>query len=293
MGVAFDNVTTRYADESGITVALDSLRVRFAPGRLHALLGAPGSGKSTLLQHLNGLLRPDEGRVRIFDFELEPGKPADVPARLRRKAGLVFQYPEQQLFAASVREELLFAPLNHGLDREAAERAALAAADMMGIVPLLEASPLELSSGQQRKTAIAAVLAQDPDLLALDEPTASLDPVSRVELMALLGRLCRERGKTVIVVTHRLEDVLGHADECAVLAAGRLRFQGTPDALLGQPEVMATAGLLPPPAMRLAALLAERSGVPVPPVSDIGQLAAWVAEHAASIGKDAGREGAT
>src|SRR5690606_30969711 len=105
VGIVFENVTSRYRDGARITAALDRLNVRFAPGRMTALLGAPGSGKSTLLQHLNGLIRPTEGRLRVFSFELGPGKPGDVPGGLRRKAGLVFQYPEQQLFETTVRRE--------------------------------------------------------------------------------------------------------------------------------------------------------------------------------------------
>lgn len=288
MGISFDNVTIRFRDGTAVTAALDRLNVRFAAGRLTALLGAPGSGKSTLLQHLNGLLRPEAGRVNVFSFELGPGKPDDVPAALRQKAGLVFQYPEQQLFEATVRRELLFAPLNFGLEPEQADKAALDAAEALGIAGLLDANPLELSSGQQRKVAIAAVMAADPDLLALDEPTASLDPASRAELMVLLAGLCRKRGKTVIVVTHRLEDVLGHADECVVLSDGGLLFQGTPEQLLRRPDVMEKAGLMPPPAVRLAKLLADKLNREVPPLYSAKELAAWVAR---TVRQPAGEEG--
>jgi len=284
VGVTFEQVTVRFRDGNRMTVALDGLDVRFAPGRLTVLLGAPGSGKSTLLQHLNGLLSPDEGRVRIFEYELGPGKPGDVPAALRRKAGIVFQYPEQQLFAATVREELLYAPLNFGLDESGASRAAEEAARALGIFGLMDESPLELSSGQQRKVAIAAVLSADPDLLALDEPTASLDPESRAELMALLAGLCRKRGKTVITITHRLEDVLGRADECVVLSDGKRLFQGTPEQLIGRPDVMEAAGLAPPPAVRLAAMLAEKWDASPPPLYRAEELAAWAVRMARQSG---------
>ena len=267
-----------------MTVALDRLDVRFSPGRLTALLGAPGSGKSTLLQHLNGLLLPDEGRVRIFEYELGPGNPGDVPAGLRRKAGIVFQYPEQQLFAATVREELLYAPLQFGLDESGAALAAEEAARALGVFDLMDESPLELSSGQQRKVAIAAVLSADPELLALDEPTASLDPESRAELMELLAGLCRKRGKTVITITHRLEDVLGRADECVVLSGGKRLFQGTPEQLIGRPDVMEDAGLAPPPAVRFAAMLAEKWRVAPPSLYGAEELAAWAVRMARQSG---------
>lgn len=283
MGVLFDNVTTCHRDHAAgpdaLIAALDGLTVRFSPGRLTALLGSPGSGKSTLLQHINGLIRPDAGRVQVFEWDIGPDRPKDVPGELRRRAGVVFQFPEQQLFEATVRSELLFAPLQFGLERKRAERAAEAAAELVGITGILDANPLELSSGQRRKVAIAAVLAADPDLLALDEPTASLDPVSRTELMTLLARLCRERGKTVVTATHRLEDVLGFADECVVLAKGRLLFQGTPQALAGRPDVMEAAGLAPPPAQRLAALLAAKWRTTPPPFGSAAELAAWTARR--------------
>lgn len=284
MGVTFEQVTARFRDGNRITVALDLLDVRFSSGRMTALLGAPGSGKSTLLQHLNGLLRPDEGRMRTFEYELGPGKPGEVPPALRRKAGIVFQYPEQQLFAATVREELLYAPLNFGMDESGAARAAEEAARALGVFDLMDESPLELSSGQQRKVAIAAVLAADPDLLALDEPTASLDPESRTEMMELLARLCRQRGKTVITITHRLEDVLGRADECVVLSGGKRLFQGTPEQLIGRPDVMEAAGLAPPPAARLAAMLAEKWGTTPPSLYGAEELAAWAIRMARQSG---------
>lgn len=253
-----------------------------------ALLGAPGSGKSTLLQHLNGLLRPDEGRVHVFGHEVGPGKPGGVPGKLRQKVGLVFQFPEQQLFESTVLKELLFAPLNHGLGKAEAKQAAMAAAEATGIVPLLHANPLELSSGQRRKVAIAAVMAADPDMLALDEPTASLDPASRAELMELLVGLCRERNKTVVVVTHRLEDVLGRADECAVLARGGLVFQGTLPELLGRPDVMELAGLSIPPVVRMARRLADLFGRAAPELASAAELAEWTA----ALLRERGRGGA-
>ncbi len=201
-----------------------------------------------------------------------------VPLSLRRHVGLVFQFPEQQLFEATVEHDLRFGPLNFGFSEAAAAEAAHRAADIVGLdEELLGRSPFALSGGQMRKAAIAAVLASDPDILALDEPTSSLDQVSRKELMRLLHEWRSERGKTIVIVTHRLEEVLPYADEYIVMDAGRCVFQGDAAALLAQPDVMARAGVAVPDS---AALLAEVSAVFAvePPASglDPDGAAAWI-----------------
>lgn len=269
------------------------------------MLGAPGSGKSTLLQHLNGLLTPDEGTVEVFEFQMEPsagsaagagtggagqrrlfglfgrrrrGKPPAVPAGLRKRVGLVFQFPEQQLFEETVRRDLMFGPLNFGLSEAEAAEAADAAAREMGLdEELLGRSPFDLSGGQMRKAAIAAVLASDPDVLALDEPASSLDQASREELMRLLEDWCRRRSKTIIIVTHRLEEVLPYADEYVAIDGGKNVFQGDAAALMRSPEVMAQAGVIAPPSAQLLAGAAERAGVEPPaPYLDPDNAAAWI-----------------
>jgi len=201
-----------------------------------------------------------------------------VPLGLRRRVGLVFQFPEQQLFEATVERDLRFGPLNFGFGEAAAGEAARRAADIAGLdEELLERSPFALSGGQMRKAAIAAVLASDPDILALDEPTSSLDQASRKELMRLLHEWRSERGKTIVIVTHRLEEVLPYADEYVVMDAGRCVFQGDASALLAQPDVMARAGVVVPDS---AALLAEVAavfavGTPAPGLDPDG-VAAWI-----------------
>ena len=214
MGISFKNVSYRYKDENVTAqLGLDDVTLELTEGRMIALLGAPGSGKSTLLQHLNGLLVPDQGRIHILDFTMDSQAASDVPNELRRRVGLVFQYPESQLFEATVEKDLLFGPLNFGATEAEASQAALIAAEAIGLdAAVLTKNPFELSSGQMRKAAVAAVLASDPDILVLDEPTASLDPASRIELMQMLHNLCQQHGKTIIVITHRLEESISYAD---------------------------------------------------------------------------------
>ena len=227
-----------------------------------AVLGAPGSGKSTLLQHFNGLLLPDIGNVRVGDVVLEAGTRQGARREVRRRVGLVFQYPEQQLFEETVLQDLCFGPLNHGMDGAEAEAAARRAAQWMGLEDaLLTRSPFRLSSGQQRRAAIAAVLACDPDIVVLDEPTASLDAAGRCELMARLDAMCREAGKTVLVATHRLEDVAPYAEDYVVLREGQIAFHGAGKSLILQGEVLEAAGVIVPAAIRLAAGLAELTGI--------------------------------
>lgn len=293
MSIRFDHVHYRYEERHRSTsgYALSDANLQLEEGRFIVIAGSSGSGKSTLLQMFNGILLPTEGRIRIQDRIIAAGEKLKRANELRRKVGLVFQFPERQLFEVTVRDDLIFGPRNFGMAKNEAIVAAIRVCKLLGLdEEILDKSPFALSGGEQRKVAIGAVLASDPDILALDEPTASLDPWSRAELMDLLAGLCRDKGKTVIVVTHRLEDVLGRADDCAVLSGGRLLFRGTPEALLARPDMMEAAGLMPPPAVRLAALLAGKWGVAPPALYGAKELAAWAAQM---IGRrDAGKEGA-
>lgn len=313
MGISFERVSYRYRDR-GMTpvIGLDELDVVLKAGGMTAVLGAPGSGKSTLLQHMNGLIRPDKGRIQIMDYVIEAAGSGERPGRrrwgrsgaggrkkeqeqgqlqgqlqgqpygqerskkserdvkhdnhhniqkLRQRVGLVFQYPEQQLFEETVERELMFAPLNFGMSEAEAREAALQAAASVGLdEKLLTCSPFRLSSGQMRKVALAAVLAADPDVIALDEPTASLDPVSRQELMELLRSLCTEQGKTVLIVTHRLEEAAAYADEFVVLKDGGVIFQGDVRQLLDSPDTLEAGGIVPPRAKRTADVIAATFG---------------------------------
>ncbi len=244
-------------------------------------MGAPGSGKSTLLQHFNGLLRADRGRLQLLDMTISSdnddadagasgipgkrinkkraGKRAKLPELLRKRVGLVFQYPEQQLFEDTVFDDLMYAPLNFEASTEEASAAALDAALMMGINETLwSKSPFQLSSGQMRKTAIAAVLAAKPEILVLDEPTASLDPMSKHELMELLNEQCTVHQRTVIIVTHSLEEVIPYTEHYLVMHEGNVIFQGDAKHLMQQPQLLKQAGLQTPPFFELQQALSAK-----------------------------------
>ncbi|WP_334074770.1 MULTISPECIES: energy-coupling factor transporter ATPase [Paenibacillus] len=228
MAIEFEHVSFAYDDRSlWRQSALEDISLRLEEGGFAAVAGASGSGKSTLLQLFNGILRPTGGTVRVLDCLIQAGE-KPLPLRdLRRRVGLVFQFPEQQLFEDTVEKDLCFGPLNFGMTLSEAKGRASRALEMVGLDDsLLERNPFHLSGGQMRKVAIASVLAMDPDVLVLDEPTATLDPQSRAELALLLSRLHREQGKTVIVVTHRLEEMLPYADLWIVMKEGKKAFQG-------------------------------------------------------------------
>ncbi|MGG0811178.1 ATP-binding cassette domain-containing protein [Paenibacillus alvei] len=262
--ITAERVTYRYHGQ-GVqgAPALDKLQVTFEQGQFIALLGATGSGKSTLLQHLNGILQPTDGKLQVLEYTFQGGTQERGLKELRRRVGLVFQFPEHQLFEDTVERDLLFGPLQFGQSEEEAKTSARKAMRQVGLSDtLLEKSPFELSGGQIRKVAIATVLASNPEVVVLDEPTATLDPVSRTELIELLYKLCKEEGKTVIMVTHRLDELFAYADSFALMKDGRVTFQGTRSELMAQPERLEEAGILLPATMRLAALVMERTGVP-------------------------------
>lgn len=266
MALQFEQVTYTYqSGNKERRPGLDALDLMLQEGRFIAVLGASGSGKSTLLQHFNGILLPDAGRIQILDYRLAPGMSGKGMKELRRRVGLVFQFPEQQLFAETVEQDLMYGPLNFGMDKRTAREAARRAAVALGLdASLLGRNPFHLSGGQMRKAAIATVLAADPDVLVLDEPAATLDQASREELLSLLAELCRSRGKTVILVTHRLEEVLPYAEDYVLLAQGKALFHGSPEELLANGPLMEQAGIVTPPAVRFLREFSERFRVPFP-----------------------------
>ncbi|MEO3945970.1 ATP-binding cassette domain-containing protein [Gorillibacterium sp. CAU 1737] len=266
MALEFQQVTYTYPGGAGERrIGLDALDLVLQEGRFIAVLGASGSGKSTLLQHFNGILLPTGGQLLILDYTLTPGMSGKGMKELRRRVGLAFQFPEQQLFAETVEEDLLYGPRNFGMKPEDARIAAHKAAKALGLgEELLGRNPFHLSGGQMRKTAIATVLAADPDVLVLDEPAATLDQASREELLTLLADLCRQEGKTVILVTHRLEEVLPYAEEYVLMDQGKAVFHGSPRELLETDGLMERAGIVAPPAVRFLRSFSERFGTSLP-----------------------------
>lgn len=252
MAIHFEQVSFAY-DEHSLWrhSALEEVDLYLADGGFAGIAGASGSGKSTLMQHFNGILKPTGGKVRVLDVTMQAGGKTPPMRELRRRVGLVFQFPEQQLFEDTVEKDLCFGPLNFGCSlSEAKERAGRALAQVGLDDSFLARNPFHLSGGQMRKVAIASVLAMDPDVIALDEPTATLDPQSRAELAKLLSRLHREAGKTVIVVTHRMEEMLPYAEQWIVMKEGRKSFQGSVAELVRESSRLEAEGLAIPACIR-------------------------------------------
>ena len=227
------------------------------------LYGGNGSGKSTLIQHLNGLLQPTEGQILLHgkDIWTEPKKIRDV----RFRVGLVFQYPEYQLFEETVYKDIAFGPANQGKTGEELDHAVREAAKLVGIRDeQLEKSPFELSGGQKRRVALAGVLAMEPEVLVLDEPTAGLDPAGRENLMANIRDYHRNKGKTIILVSHSMDEIAQNVDRILVLKNAHVLMQGTPAEVFARGQELLSAGLDVPQITRIAMALKER-GLPVDP----------------------------
>lgn len=227
--------------------ALDDICLEIPHGQFVGVIGHTGSGKSTLMQHLNGLLRASEGAV-YFDGE-EIGKEGYDMRRLRGKVGLVFQYPEHQLFETDVFTDVCFGPKNLGLSQQEIEKRAREALRQVGMAEKYDKkSPFELSGGQKRRVAIAGVLAMHPDVLVLDEPTAGLDPKGRDEILDQIARLQKERSITVILVSHSMEDVAKYVDRIIVMDRGKVRFDDTPENVFQHDTELEEIGLAAPQA---------------------------------------------
>jgi len=243
--------------------AVEDVSFSVSPGEFLGVIGHTGSGKSTLIQHLNGLLKPTSGRVLLEgkDIWAEPKKIRDV----RFRVGLVFQYPEHQLFEETVYKDISFGPSNMGKAGEELDRCVREAARIAGVRDEhLEKSPFELSGGQKRRVALAGVLAMEPEVLVLDEPTAGLDPAGRENLMANIQDYHRLRGGTVILVSHSMDEIARNADRILVLKNAHILMDGTPAQVFARAEELLGAGLDVPQITRVAMALAKR-GVPVDP----------------------------
>lgn len=230
MDITFKNVNYTYQANSPLaTVGLKDINLNFKSGSYTAIIGQTGSGKSTLLQHLNALLRPTSGEVVIGSQVVTATTKNKELHDLRRKVGLVFQFPESQLFEETVLKDVAFAPKNFGKSEAEANEIAKRALRLVGIDESLEDKmPFDLSGGQMRRVAIAGVLAMEPEVLVLDEPTAGLDPLGRQQIMDLFLKIHRERHLTTILVTHQMDDVVNYADDVVVMEHGAVIKFGTP-----------------------------------------------------------------
>ena len=237
--------------------ALKDVSVRFQQGELVGIIGHTGSGKSTLIQHLNGLLRPTAGQVLLEGHDIWE-KPKEIRA-VRFRVGMVFQYPEYQLFEETVRRDIAFGPRNMGLSEEEIAVRVQRAAEDVGLRPeLLDKTPFELSGGEKRRAAIAGVMAMEPEVLILDEPTAGLDPRGREQVLAQIRRYRQEHGTTVLLVSHSMEDVASLADRVLVMHEGRVAMLAPTEEVFSRAEELSAMGLSVPAVTRIFMGLRER-----------------------------------
>ena len=222
--------------------ALDHISFSVEPGEFIGIIGHTGSGKSTLMQQLNGLLKPTSGEVLLDGVDIWSDKKLTRQARFR--VGLVFQYPEYQLFEETVYRDIAFGPQNMGLSEQEIDRRVREAAGFVGLTPeQLEVSPFDLSGGQKRRVAIAGVIAMEPEVLILDEPTAGLDPVGRSEILGNIEAYRRARNATIMMVSHSMEDVARLTDRLLVMNGSRLAMDGTPAEVFTHAEELVSMGL--------------------------------------------------
>ncbi len=254
-----DHINYTYSADTAFRIhALKDISLKLYEGQFIGIIGHTGSGKSTLIQHLNGLIRAERGRLlfrdkNIYDEDF-------VMPSLRKKVGLVFQYPEYQLFEATVLEDVMFGPKNLGKSEEEARQTAIEALKAVGAdESLWDKSPFELSGGQKRRVAIAGVLAMETEVLILDEPTAALDPKGRDEILGLIDRLHKERKITIILVSHSMEDVAKYADRIIVMNKGQVSYDGMPEEVFSYYKELEEIGLAAPQVTYLAAELRKKN----------------------------------
>ena len=262
--IRVDNLTHTYGQDTPFCrSAVDGVSLEIMEGEFLGIIGHTGSGKSTLIQHLNGLLRPTSGTIYLGDKDIwaDPKKIREV----RFQVGLVFQYPEYQLFEETVYKDISFGPKNMGLSEQEIDRRVRDAAAFVGLDEgLLDKSPFELSGGQKRRVALAGVLAMEPDVLILDEPTAGLDPAGRENLMANIRDYHRNKQKTILLVSHSMDEIAQNADRILVLKGSHVLMSGAPGEVFARGAELLAAGLDVPQITRIAMALKDR-GLPIDP----------------------------
>ena len=252
--------------------AIDNVELQVMPGEFLGIIGHTGSGKSTLIQHLNGLLRPTDGQI-LLDGEDIWAKPKEI-RKVRFQVGLVFQYPEYQLFEETVYKDIAFGPKNMGLQGEEIGRRVRQAAVFAGLdEDMLERSPFELSGGQKRRVAIAGVIAMEPKVLILDEPTAGLDPRGREAILAQLRAYHEQKGSTIILVSHSMEEIARNVDRIVVMSHAHKLMDGTPEEVFSRAEELLQVGLDVPQVTKVAMELQKRGLLQDSSVYTIEELA--------------------
>ena len=272
--ISVDNITYTYGASSPFEQhALRGVSLDIREGELLGIIGHTGSGKSTLVQHLNGLLRPHSGRV-LLDGKDMWENPKQI-RQVRFRVGMVFQYPEHQLFEDTVYKDISFGPKNMGLNEQEIDQRVRQAAAYVGLPEeLLDKSPFDLSGGEKRRAAIAGVMAMEPEILILDEPTAGLDPRGREQVLSMIREYQRRRGTTVLLVTHSMEDVARVADRVLVMDRGRVAMLDTVERVFSRAEELEHIGLTVPAVTKILLLLRQQ-GVAV-------DTAAYTVEEAAA-----------
>ena len=237
--------------------AIDNVDLEVMPGEFLGIIGHTGSGKSTLIQHLNGLLRPTDGQILLDGTDIW-ARPKEI-RKVRFQVGLVFQYPEYQLFEETVYKDISFGPKNMGLKGEEIDCRVRRAAAFAGIdEEMLEKSPFELSGGQKRRVAIAGVIAMEPKVLILDEPTAGLDPRGREAILAQLRSYHKQKGNTVILVSHSMEEIARNVDRIVVMSHSHKLMDGTPEEVFSRADELLQVGLDVPQVTKVAMELQKR-----------------------------------
>lgn len=259
MSITVENLTYTYS--KGLpneTRALEDVSFQLEPGEFAAVIGHTGSGKSTLMQQLNGLLRPDSGKITVGEVCITD--PSTKMTEVRRKVGLVFQYPEYQLFEETVAKDVAFGPKQVGMTGEELDRVVEESIRLTGLdyEEVKERSPFELSGGQKRRVAIAGVLAMKPEILILDEPTAGLDPSAHRDVLELIRRIHRQEKMTILLVSHNMGDIAELADRVLVMNRGRLVMNGSPAEVFSRGEPLWEMGLGLPPATEFMERLKDR-----------------------------------
>ena len=259
MSIKITNLTHIYAPDSPFeSKAIDNVSLEINDGEFIALIGHTGSGKSTLIQHLNGLLKANEGQILINDFDITAKDVSLVD--IRKKVGLVFQYPEYQLFEETIEKDISFGPRNLGLSEEEINQAVRYSMSLVGLdyEKSKDKSPFDLSGGQKRRIAIAGVLAMKPEILILDEPTAGLDPKGRDDILSNIKEIHEREKNTIILVSHSMDDVAKLADRLLVMNHGKVEFFDTPTEVFKNEARLKEIGLDVPQVLQLANQLREK-----------------------------------
>lgn len=279
MAINFKAVNFTYqADSPFATSALHDVNLTIPEHQFTAVVGHTGSGKSTMVQLLEGLLIPTQGVITVGDVQITPKTKKKALNQLRQHIGMVFQFPEAQLFEQTVLKDVMFGPKNFGKSDSEAQALAEKALRTVGMGPEFDQrTPFDLSGGQMRRVAIAGVLAMEPDILILDEPTAGLDPVGQADLMALFARLQAERKLTLILITHQMDFVAQYADQVVVFDQGTVIREGNPEMIFADSAWLTAHHLDLPVAKQFADALAEK-GIELEHVLDLDQLTAQLAQ---------------